>query len=109
MTNRTRGDYHERQTKARLMTREWLVVRSAGSLGVADLVALRSDRRPWLVSCKINGYMRPVELRALWAAASWAGADPIIASRPKPGLIRFQLLLTAPTPNTKPDLTEAVP
>lgn len=109
MTNRTRGDYHERRTRDRLTQAEWLVVRSAGSLGPADLVALRNDRRPWLVSCKITGYIRPEELRGLWAAAVWAGADPIIASRPKHGVIRFQQLLSAPIPRTKPDVMDVTP
>ena len=46
MTNRTRGDDFERQTKDALRAYEWLVVRSAGSLGVADLVALRGGNTP---------------------------------------------------------------
>jgi len=59
--NRRRGDEFERRTKADLEMRGWVVVRSAGSLGPADLVALHHSRPPIIVSCKIPGYLRPTE------------------------------------------------
>lgn len=85
-SNRRRGDYFERRTRAALEAQDWLVTRSAGSLGVADLVALRGGRTPLLVSCKLDGRLPRKEREALIAAADWAGADAILAHRgPRPG------------------------
>jgi Holliday junction resolvase len=81
MNNRKRGDYFERQTRADLERRGWIVVRSAGSLGAADLVALHYNRPAILVACKIPGYMRPTENDALIEAALRAGAIPMLAFR----------------------------
>ena len=47
-SNRSRGDYFERRTRAALEAQGWLVIRSAGSYGVADLVALSAGRTPLL-------------------------------------------------------------
>lgn len=88
-SNRERGDYFERQAKAALEVHGWLVIRSAGSYGVADLVALRADDegRPvaLLVSCKISGRIGPAERMALLDAARQTGALPRVAMRPKGG------------------------
>jgi Holliday junction resolvase len=86
-SNRRRGDYFERQTRAALEAVGWFVVRTAGSLGVADLVALQADFRPLLVSCKISGRIDPGEREALITAAEMAGARPIVASRPRGGWV----------------------
>ena len=80
-SNRRRGDYFERRTKAALEAQGWLVTRSAGSLGVADLVALCGGRTPLLVSCKLNGRLPRSERDALVDAADRAGADAILAHR----------------------------
>jgi Holliday junction resolvase len=79
--NRARGDRFEHLTRDALRGHGWVVVRSAGSLGPADLVALRSDSRPWLVSCKATDvpYLRPAEWIVLWAVAIDAGAVPVLA------------------------------
>lgn len=81
MNNRRRGDYFERQTRADLEKRGWIVLRSAGSLGAADLVALHHNRPAILVACKIPGYMRPAENDALIEFALRAGAVPMLAFR----------------------------
>jgi hypothetical protein len=43
---RAAGDYFERRTRDALVADGWTVIRTAGSLGIADLVALRADRDP---------------------------------------------------------------
>src|SRR4051794_28588339 len=85
LTNRQRGDYFERQTRDALLDRGWFVSRSAGSLGVADLVALRKGRESLLVSCKISGRIGPKERAELLESADKAGAVPVVASRPRRG------------------------
>ena len=92
MTNRERGDYLERQAKSALVDLGWVVVRAAGSHGVADLVALRAGNTPLLVSCKLNGYLRPAERHDLLAAAERAGARPILAGRLRRGWVRLYVV-----------------
>ena len=96
-SNRQRGDYLERQAKAALEAYGWLVVRAAGSLGVADLVALRSDMRPLLVSCKIGPPGKrpdipPAERRELIEACGKAGARPIMATRTHRGMVDIHVV-----------------
>jgi Holliday junction resolvase len=91
-TNRQRGDYFERQTRAALESIGWLVIRSAGSLGPADLVALRAEHPAMLVSCKLHGYLGPLERATLLTAAAKAGARPMVARRDKPGWVLLAFL-----------------
>lgn len=94
LTNRQRGDYFERQARDALTAWGWLVVRAGGSLGVADLVALKLGHTPLLISCKLSGRIDPAEREQFHDAARAAGARAIVASRPKPGW----LALAAVTP-----------
>lgn len=87
LTNRQRGDYFERQVRDTLRAHGWVVIRSAGSLGVADLVALRRDKTPLLVSCKISGRIGPAERAAISAAAELAGGRAVVAMRPRGGRV----------------------
>jgi hypothetical protein len=48
----SRGHDRERALKALLEGDDWLVVRAAASLGVADLVALRAGSRPRVIEVK---------------------------------------------------------
>ena len=82
---RAAGDYFERRTRDGLTADGWLVVRSGGSLGVADLVALRADFEPLLISCKKHGRLDRAELFALCDAAIRAGAVPVLACQKRPG------------------------
>jgi Holliday junction resolvase len=87
MTNRTRGDYLERQARDALRSCGWIVVRAAGSLGPADLVALRRGFKPLLVACKTNGKISPDERTAI-VDASWDGdARPLMACRTRRGWV----------------------
>jgi len=96
LTNRQRGDYFERQVVHTLRAHGWFVIRAAGSLGVADLVALRKGNTPTLVSCKLGGRIPPSERAAIMDAADRAGARAVVAMRPKNG----RVLLAAVTRST---------
>lgn len=96
--NRRAGDYFERQTRATLRQHGWVVIRAAGSHGPADLVALRADKKPMLVSCKLDGYLRPAERLEFLGAAKQAGARAIVASRPKGGHVELAVVLTGGPP-----------
>ena len=94
MTNYRRGADFERAVKAHLEGHGYLVVRTAGSHGVMDLIAypqnVEKGNRPWFVQCKTNGRMDPKERGDLWTAARRAGAIAVKASRPKRGAILFE-------------------
>jgi hypothetical protein len=62
-------------------------VRAAGSLGVADIVALREGAAPLLIACKTNGRLPPDERRSLVDAAHRAGARPTMATRTRRGYV----------------------
>jgi Holliday junction resolvase len=91
-SNRERGDYLERTTKAALAAHDWWVVRAAGSLGAADIVALRAHSAPLLIACKTNGKLPRAEREQLIEAAHRAGARPIMATRTRRGWIDFLLV-----------------
>ena len=85
---RARGDSFERLTRRALEQAGWLVVRSGGSLGCADLVALRSDHQPWMVSCKAttSPYLVPMERAHLYHTAVGVNAVPVLAFKPERGI-----------------------
>jgi Holliday junction resolvase len=86
-SNRERGDYFERQTKDALEAHGWIVQRGAGSRGVADLWALRADKTPMFVQCKLSGRIGPTERHDLLETARLAGARAIVAMRPRGGKV----------------------
>jgi Holliday junction resolvase len=97
MTSRGQGDYLERQARLALESAGWWVIRAAGSHGIADLVAMRADRLPLLVSCKKGGTIPRQERHRLWLTAQATGARPVLATRDHPGWVAFyQLLSTDP-------------
>jgi Holliday junction resolvase len=78
-----KGRNFERLCKRALESQGWLVVKSGGSLGAADLVAFRGDHQPWFVQCKATSvpYLRPEEWGALWHMAMEVNACPVLAYR----------------------------
>jgi Holliday junction resolvase len=101
-SNRQRGDYFERQTRDALRAHGWVVVRAAGSLGPADIVALRGDKKPLLVSCKVTRRderprISPAERLALVEAAEQAGARALLACRSVGGWVDLYAVRIAPT------------
>lgn len=82
---RQAGDRFERSCLLRLRDAGYIAIRSAGSYGPADLVALRADRLPALVQCKITDHMTARERASFYAVAEDAGAMAILACRPANG------------------------
>jgi hypothetical protein len=87
MTKYEQGRALEHRVRALLVEAGFLVVRSAGSKSVADLVALpRSGRgpqwapgAPWLVQCKRGGVLGPAEWNDLVREALSVSAVPVMA------------------------------
>lgn len=75
-----RGHNRERQVRLLLEAEDWFVVRAAGSLGDADLVALKDGHRPRVIEVKSTAggpYERfgPQSRSELSLAGRIAGAD----------------------------------
>jgi Holliday junction resolvase len=64
----------ERAAKNYLQVNGYLVIKSAGSKGCADLVALKPGPAVVLVQAKTDGYLTPAERRDLLGAAELIGA-----------------------------------
>lgn len=76
----SRGHDRERAVRRLLEAEDWWVCRAAGSLGDADLVALKPGRRPLLVEVKSTAagpyeHFRPKDRADLRWAGALAGAD----------------------------------
>lgn len=89
-----RGHTRERQIRKRLEEEGWWVTRAAGSLGDADLVALKAGEKPLMVECKSDARgpynnFGPKDRAELLAAARRAGADALLASWPPRGSLEF--------------------
>lgn len=74
------GIRRERQVKKRLEEDGWVVIRAAGSLGLADLVALKLGETPRLIEVKSDtknpwDNFRPDRRLELIAQAERAGAE----------------------------------
>lgn len=80
-----------------LEDREWWVARAAGSLGDADLVALKGRpilHRPLLIEVKSSAqgpyeHFGPAARQRLLEAANLAGATAVLAYWPPHGELRF--------------------
>jgi Holliday junction resolvase len=81
---RAAGDRFERACIVRLRTAGYYAIRSAGSHGMADLIALRADRMPSFIQCKITDNTTVRERLAFYRAAEDAGAIAILVSRHTP-------------------------
>jgi Holliday junction resolvase len=79
----SRGHDRERAVKALLIGQDWWVTRAAGSLGDADLVALKRGHRPLMIEVKSTAggpYERfgPKQREDLLFAADLAGANAVL-------------------------------
>src|SRR5262245_32281106 len=92
MTARDRGDYFERQCRTDLESQGWYVMRSAGSFGLYDLVALKDGHKPVLVQCKATGKITQRALGHAWVQAAQVGASFVLAQRAGRGVIRWTRL-----------------
>jgi Holliday junction resolvase len=101
-----RGSDFERAIKAALEDDGYFVVRSAGSKGKVDLVAVKPGQLLF-VQAKINGLCPPAERAELLRVAARAEALPIVAYKGTEGRrrpIRYRLL-TGPGPKEFIDWT----
>lgn len=93
----SRGIDRERQVRRHLESPEgggWWCARAAGSLGDADIVALKVGKRPRLIEVKSSAkgpfeHFRPPDRAELLQAAGLAGADAELAYWPPRGELRF--------------------
>jgi Holliday junction resolvase len=87
-----RGAARERQLKERLEGQGWVVQRSAGSKGCADLVAMRRGEL-WFLEVKTTpqpyASFGPEKRRAMKEAAEKAGAQAILAHWPPNKVCRW--------------------
>lgn len=85
-TKYSRGRAFEYRVKAYYEKHGWFVIRSAGSKGVADLVAIAPEGKYiHFVQCKLHGSISPDERQKLFSIAEKYGAYPILASANKQG------------------------
>lgn len=90
----SRGHDRERAVRRVLEGEDWWVTRAAGSLGDADLVALKAGKRPLMVEVKSTAggpfeHFRPKDRAELLLAASIAGADVVLAWWPSRGKLQW--------------------
>jgi Holliday junction resolvase len=89
-----RGTQRERAVRHWLEEHDYVVLRAAGSLGYADLIALRNGGRPLLIEVKAtargpyNGF-GPADRANLKAYAERAGALATLAWWPPRGKLRW--------------------
>ena len=87
------GHDRERQIRKLLEDDGWFVIRAPGSLGVADLVALKDGERPRLIESKATkggpyAGFGPADRHLLSRAAYRAGADAFLYWWPSRGKLR---------------------
>lgn len=90
----SRGIQRERQVRDVLLAEDYWVCRAAGSLGDADLVALKDGKRPKLIEVKSTAAgpyhsFGPQARHALKWAADIAGAEAWLAWWPPRGKLHW--------------------
>lgn len=91
MSNYSRGRNFEYRVEHHYQNKGWVVVRSAGSKGAADLIAARQGEIH-IIQCKIDGYLSPAEREQLKAVADEFGGVAVVAYRDKGKLCLSDLL-----------------
>lgn len=88
------GHNRERQLVELLAGDDWIAFRAPGSLGCADVVALKDGHRPRMIECKATaagpyaGFL-PADRKRLSATAKLAGAVAELCWWPKRAKPRF--------------------
>ena len=80
MSSYSNGMAMERRTKAKLERDGYYVVKSAGSKGAADLVAVKAGEILF-IQCKLDSYVAPEEWNVLWGLCQRTGAVPVVVGR----------------------------
>lgn len=94
MSTASRGSHCERKVKQKLEQDDWWVGRVTGSLGEADLVALKLNQRSRLIEVKatVDGPYKtfgPEDRQELSLAAKIAGAEAWLVWWPPGGTIHW--------------------
>lgn len=84
-----KGAHFERQVKDFLEQDGWVVIRSAGSHSVSDLVAIEPGPIVRLIQCKVNGKLKPEERVTLLRLESFLNIVPMLAYKEK-GKIKLE-------------------
>jgi Holliday junction resolvase len=113
VTHYRQGATFERKIMVLLADHGYVVFRSAGSHGVADVIAFKPGE-VLFVQCKTSGTISIREWNLLYAAANGIGAVPLMALRPGRGRVEFRRLMGVRSPRVQnfeawhPDVIEAV-
>lgn len=86
------GARFERQVQTHLHLNGYYAVRTPGSKGAADVVAIKAGQ-VLLVQAKTDGRCDPEPWNALYDLAEALGAVPLLAARPRPGAVEYWRLL----------------
>jgi len=89
-TNYKRGYAFERKCKIDLEKKGYFVIRSGGSKGVADLVAMKG-KDVLLIQCKRDGKLSREEWNDLVTASVKVEGTPIVAEPVRGGIIYWEL------------------
>jgi len=93
MTAYARGAAFERKVRRLLEEDGWFVVRSAGSRGAVDLIALRERGnvlRVQLISCKLDGYVPPAEREQLLELKRQLPHAEVLIAKKENGSVVFE-------------------
>lgn len=102
------GHNRERKIKALLESEGWFVIRAPGSLGFADLVALKAGETPRMIEVKATaagkyaGFL-PADRKNLSRAAKQAGAVAELAWWPAHKTLRW--IAESDWPNPQEEMT----
>ena len=88
MTQYQRGANFEREVKKYLEEMGYYVMRSAGSKGLADLIALKKGKT-LLIQCKISGDISPKEFNAFTDLGRKLGVSTTLAKKVKGKVVFF--------------------
>jgi Holliday junction resolvase len=99
MTNYSRGANFERAIVKDLEAKGYWCMRSAGSHGPVDVIAIATSllgrpQRRLMVQAKIDGKISKHDRSTLFELASRHHCEPIVADRPKRGMIAYRLLIS---------------
>lgn len=90
-TNYSRGADFERRVRSDMERRGWFAVRSPGSKGHADVVAIGRGET-LAIQCKTGGRCGPREWNDLIEFAHRYGMLPVLAHKDKRGHVKYRLI-----------------
>lgn len=91
-----KGAKFEREIADILLEDNWLAVRSAGSHGIVDVLAVKQGVI-WFIQCRTNGNLTEVEAKELLIIAKEHNGTAILASKSKGQYLFEEVKLKKPT------------